>query len=203
MIESYNYWVRQYIFCVVLLWVQEYHSPSPDVDGSLRFTLEWSKGWRKPILLLLTPYARVHYLNITIKYRRFSHFISILASGTSGGALAALVAVNNINCDDALQFVIETANDRKFRRDLNSELKLLLHKIVPAEAVSNCNGRLYICVTKVWPNPKPYPTIISKFQSFDNLVNVVAASCFIPIYSNRKSLGENLWLLHNYWIYCI
>lgn len=41
-------------------------------------------------------------------------------------------------------------------------------------------------MTKVWPNPANSTTIVSQFKSADHLVDVVAASCFIPLYSATK-----------------
>lgn len=68
-------------------------------------------------------------------------------------------------------------------------LELLASKD-PDSILSLCNGRLHTIVTRVWPNPSLDPVIISKYDSVDHLLDSVAASCFIPLYSARRSTTE-------------
>jgi hypothetical protein len=111
-----------------------------------------------------------------------------ICSGTSGGALAATIAVNNISCDQALQYLIEASTDKVFRKDIHGGLKRLLRDILPTNVHEISNHRLIICVTKVWPQFN-HPVLISNFDSRENLIDVIAASCFIPVYSNPKMLA--------------
>ena len=57
---------------------------------------------------------------------------------------------------------------------------------LPSDIVSRCNGRLFITVTQMWPNPSLKPVILSHFDSKEHLVDAVAASCFIPLWSARR-----------------
>jgi hypothetical protein len=62
-------------------------------------------------------------------------------------------------------------------------MKRLLSALLPDDVFSRCNGRLHLTVTKLWPKPKMGATLMSQFHSKDHLLEVVAASCFIPLYS--------------------
>ena len=115
-----------------------------------------------------------------------------VVSGTSGGALAALIAASNMNVDDVMQKLIELSKSKTFKKDIHGQLKLFLQDALPSDSLVRCNKRLYICVTKIWPNPKNSPDIICDFQSEEYLLDVVTASCFIPLYSNSKMFAAKI-----------
>lgn len=103
--------------------------------------------------------------------------------GTSGGSLGALIACTDVSTKLALDTVIELSKNNNFKRDIDAGLKDALRSLLPDNILELCNGRLHVAVTKVWPELPFGPTIISNFTSTENLLNVIAASCFIPYYS--------------------
>ena len=46
-----------------------------------------------------------------------------ICSGTSGGALAALVATSDMNCDDASEQLIKISTDKSFKKDIHAGLR--------------------------------------------------------------------------------
>lgn len=73
-------------------------------------------------------------------------------------------------------------------------LILVCRSILPSDVVSRCNGRLYVTVTQVWPRPSLQPQIVSQFSSPEHLVQTVAASCFIPLWSAPRQLATKVTL---------
>ena len=115
-----------------------------------------------------------------------------IVAGTSGGALSALLAVSDVNIDDALQHLIDLSKDQHFKQNIHGRLRVFLKDLLPSNSVERCNKRLFVCVTKVWPNPSNLPDIICEYNSVDHLLDVVTASSFIPIYSNSKMLATTI-----------
>jgi hypothetical protein len=111
-----------------------------------------------------------------------------VVAGTSGGAIAALLAVNNVHPDEGLETIIRMSKDPDFKQNIDKGLKRILREVIPDNVLENSNGRLHVCVTKVWPNPSTKPLIQSQFASTEELLDNVAASCFLPLYSNRRTL---------------
>ena len=112
-----------------------------------------------------------------------------LCAGSSGGAIAATIAVCGISAKQALEVIVEVSQNPSFRSDLDFSIKRILSEsILTEEMLSKCNEYLYICLTRVWPNPSPNPVIISKYESISHLSNIISASCFIPLYSKSRSL---------------
>lgn len=106
-----------------------------------------------------------------------------IIGGTSGGSLAAAIACTDISPEVALDYLIEMSQSKAFRNNLHDEIKTSLRKFLPENSLEKCNGRLHVCVTKLWPKPRREVTIINQFDSVDKLLDVIAASCFIPLYS--------------------
>jgi hypothetical protein len=114
-------------------------------------------------------------------------------SGTSAGSLASLVAACDLNCTEAMQLLASLPADEVFLSDKNSGLRRTLVQMLPPDTVERCQGRLHVTLTKVWPNPMRSATVISHFKSKEHIVDVVAASCFIPLYSAQQlavTVGE-------------
>lgn len=123
-----------------------------------------------------------------------------ILSGTSSGALASLVAISDIPCDDAFKQVLKMSTDKEFRKNINGGIKKILRNILPDDILTRCNGRLYVCVTKVWPDPKRSPQVLHRFDSIDHLIDVIAASCFIPVYSDSNKLFTTIAASANLYI---
>jgi hypothetical protein len=71
--------------------------------------------------------------------------------------------------------------------------KMESNNIRPTETLlQRCNDRLHVTVTKLWPKPTLVPIIVSNFGSEDHLLEVIAASCFIPLYSSPMKMMTNI-----------
>ena len=102
-------------------------------------------------------------------------------AGTSGGSLGALVACADIEPELALEFIIKLSKSSHFFKDIDAGMKSELLPLLPSDALEKCNNRLDIVVTRLWPNPSfTKPLVTSSFQSKEELVDHIAASCFIP-----------------------
>jgi hypothetical protein len=84
---------------------------------------------------------------------------------------------------DSLEFLIDLSQNSLFKKNIHNGLKDALDSHFPSDIVAKCNGRLHVCVTKVWPDPVGKETIINNFKNRHDLFEVLAASCFIPFYS--------------------
>lgn len=124
-------------------------------------------------------------------------------AGTSGGAFAALVGFTDIDTRVALETMVELSLDKNVYRDVDKVLRKNVQKLLRSkyptakdenvflEMVNDESNRLNLCVTRVWPDPSIEPMIVSKFSSIDDLVDVTAASCFIPVWSKLSDIGVN------------
>ena len=79
--------------------------------------------------------------------------------------------------------------DRDIDIRLRSQLRTVLQEACPEDEESllarlNIKKNLNIIVTRVWPNPSRDPLTVNQFLSLVDLVDVVAASCFIPLWSH-------------------
>ena len=110
-------------------------------------------------------------------------------AGTSGGALGALTMVSGICPDDALEAMIKFGSKPELHGDIEANMRVLIHNLLTAngkenaKVLQNCNNRLIIVVTRVWPEPTLKPLLIKNFESLPFLIDVVGASCFIPFWS--------------------
>jgi hypothetical protein len=111
---------------------------------------------------------------------------SSIYAGTSAGSLASLVATCDLDCKEVMVTLTRLAKDPAFTFDKNLGLKGVLKNLLPPDALERCQGRLHVTLTKVWPSPGSDAVIISNFTSLEHLVDVVAASCFIPLYSAQQ-----------------
>lgn len=145
------------------------------MDKTLSFALSGC-GWLSPF-----------YIGAMEQLRKDGYLTDrSICAGTSGGSLGALIAVAGIDSKAALSMVVSQAQSKSFTSNIDKGLKESLRALLPHDAVEKCNGRLVVVVTRVWPDPEPL--LISNFDSMDHLLDVVCASCFIPLYSTPKQL---------------
>ncbi|KAJ1410576.1 acyl transferase/acyl hydrolase/lysophospholipase [Ochromonadaceae sp. CCMP2298] len=104
--------------------------------------------------------------------------------GTSGGSIGALIACADYPPDDALELIVSLSQDQLLWKDMHAGLKQHLRPMVTEELLQKCQQRLHITTTQVWPSPQLHVT--STFSSAEHLLDVVAASCFIPLYSAKQ-----------------
>ena len=123
-----------------------------------------------------------YYLGVikVMKTHRYLTQKSVCA-GTSGGSLGALVACADIEPEEALEFIIKLSKSKRFFKDIDAGMKEQLLPLLPPDVLDKCNNRLHVVVTRLWPNPSfTEPLIASNFTSKEDLVDHIAASCFIP-----------------------
>jgi len=116
---------------------------------------------------------------------------STSCAGTSGGALGAMAMMSGIKIEDALEAMIEFGNKPHLHSDIETNMREVMQRLLDGPdgkggplAIKQCNGRLIVVVTRLWPDTSMKPILISEFQSVPFLIDVVGASCFIPIWSS-------------------
>lgn len=110
-----------------------------------------------------------------------------IVAGTSGGSIAALIACCDVlSSEEILKISVNMGTNRNFMNNIDAGLKSTIRSLLPHDALQRCNGRLHIVTTKLWPAPTLTPTVISTFCDEEMLIDAVAASCFIPLYSARR-----------------
>jgi predicted acylesterase/phospholipase RssA len=108
---------------------------------------------------------------------------SSIVAGSSGGSIAALAAVSDVDMDDAMKSVIRMSKADGLYRDIDFHLKKSLEELVPHDIVSKANNKLHVVVTQVKPTFNSKPLYVNQFESKDHVIDCVAASCYIPLYS--------------------
>ena len=112
-------------------------------------------------------------------------------AGSSGGAIAALVGCSGVHPTLALQKLIDLSKNKEFWQDIDAGLRNEDFMVdFPDDIVDRCNGRLYVTATRVWPKPSAEVTMFSNYDSLNDILSCVAASCFIPFYCSQKLYVE-------------
>lgn len=125
-------------------------------------------------------------------------------AGTSGGALAAVAGFCDMDTRVVLEAMVKISQVDDVYLDIDTILKnkvlaLLSNHYNSHEGksgeeaflreVNDGKDRLSLCVSRVWPKPTIEPQLVSKFHSFQDLAEVTAASCFIPVWSKLGDIG--------------
>lgn len=111
--------------------------------------------------------------------------------GASAGSLVAALLATSTPLEHGLQFSTELAIKvrRYFLGALNPSFNLMQHlddglqRFLPQDAHKRANGKLYVSVSRF---PQCENSIVSQFASRDDLIQVLLASCYIPIYGGTK-----------------
>ncbi|KXJ20374.1 patatin-like phospholipase domain-containing protein 4 isoform X1 [Exaiptasia diaphana] len=117
---------------------------------------------------------------------RFLNSVTAFA-GASAGSLVAAMLATSAPIDKCSQYVIELTNEARknplgpFSRqfDLVGNLRRGMEEFLPSNCHRIASGRLYISVTSL-KTRKNY--IISEYDSKEELMKVLLASCYIPFY---------------------
>lgn len=107
-----------------------------------------------------------------------------ICGGTSGGSLAALAAILDIDTNIMQQHLIDMSKKSDLYRDIDGVLKTYLREKIPSNALEKVNRRLFVTVTKIQRGITC--EVVSEFNDIDHLIDTIAASCFIPAYSSRR-----------------
>ena len=136
----------------------------------------------------LTPF----HLGVA-KELQASGFVSAdtTVAGTSGGALGAMAMVSGIKVEDTLEALIDFGNRPHLHKNIEANMRMVMLDLLSSTdkgeaALKHCNGRLIVCVTRLWPETSIKPIQIQHYPSLPFLVDVVGASCFIPFWSAPK-----------------
>lgn len=110
-----------------------------------------------------------------------------ICSGISGGSIGALLACcsDSMSSAEAIDLAVAMAKSPTFKKDIDLGLKQNIVSFVPRDVLYQCKGRLRVVVTAVGPHARTH--VLSEFDSTEQLVDAVAASCFIPFYSARRA----------------
>jgi hypothetical protein len=85
-----------------------------------------------------------------------------------------------------MKIISQLATDKVFNKDKDKGIRQVIFDMLPnSDSYEQCNNKLHITVTQVAPTFIKRALIISEFQSNQDLAAAVAASCFIPLWSNR------------------
>ncbi|XP_073472462.1 patatin-like phospholipase domain-containing protein 4 isoform X1 [Aquarana catesbeiana] len=119
--------------------------------------------------------------------------VSIFAGASAGSLVAAVLLTAPHKIKESKDFIYQFSEDvRKQtfgaltpRYDFLKYLREGIETILPANAHDAAQNRLYISVTntKSWEN-----SLVSNFASREELVKVLLASCFVPVYAGSNAV---------------
>ena len=107
-------------------------------------------------------------------------------SKSTGGSIAAAICATGMGDEEVLDLLVKSARDKTFNADIDNGIKTMLRQTMPEDAYSRCSGRLHVTLTRVRPKFQTKPVIVSQFASNEELIESVAASCFIPLWSSMR-----------------
>ena len=109
----------------------------------------------------------------------------IVFAGASIGALVAALAGAGVKPEEIWKQIPPIAHE--FREpmgfihnltNIGQYCRYLLNTLLPEDAHTRCNGRVFLSVTKLFPTP--HNVIISEWHSREDLINCVLACGYIP-----------------------
>lgn len=112
-------------------------------------------------------------------------------AGASAGSLVATMLATSAPLNKCTDFVIDLTDEARGHPlgpfnpqfDLVGSLRKCLQLYLPSNSHKIASGRLYISVTSLKDRKN---AIISEFESTEELIQVLLASCYIPFYSGFK-----------------
>lgn len=178
---------------------------------------------RACVLQVLTPAAPVAYSFSGCSWLLIYHFGAATALaeadlhhakhgasflGTSSGALAAAALACDVDMAVLKQFYFELLRDSHTRvlgpmGRMSRYVRGGIDRMLPANAHKLATGRLFVATTKVstesgWP--QCHGVLISEFPTRDCLLDVLMASCYIPLYYETATvLGGSLHIDGGVW----
>ncbi|XP_022918776.1 1-acylglycerol-3-phosphate O-acyltransferase Pnpla3-like isoform X2 [Onthophagus taurus] len=131
----------------------------------------------------------IYHVGVAVCFRKYApHLLLEKISGASAGALAACSLLCDLPIGDLASDVLRVATEARSRSlgafhpkfDIQRILLDGLDKILPEDAHLRVNGRLHISLTRVHDGKN---IILSHFNSREELMQAINASCFIPLFS--------------------
>ncbi|GJQ86181.1 bmm [Trypoxylus dichotomus] len=131
----------------------------------------------------------IYHVGVAVCFRKYApHLLLNKISGASAGALAACGLLCDLPIGDFTSDVLRVATEARsrslgpFHPNFNIQKLLLegLEKFLPEDAHLIVNGKLHISLTRVYDGKN---VIVSQFNSKEELIAALSASCFIPFFS--------------------
>ncbi|KAF5830417.1 acyl transferase/acyl hydrolase/lysophospholipase [Dunaliella salina] len=130
------------------------------------------------------------------------HSDALKLAGSSAGSLAIVTYACGLDVDVATHAMLRFADDcRKHGtlRRVSSLLRSFLHELLPEDAHKRCEGLVHVGLTRVFPVWTP--ETVSKWNSKDDLVECLVASCHVPVYANGDFMTSfrGRWYMDGGW----
>ncbi|KAI4463341.1 calcium-independent phospholipase a2 ipla2 -related [Holotrichia oblita] len=131
----------------------------------------------------------IYHVGVAVCFRKYApHLLLNKISGASAGALAACGLLCDLPVGDFTSDVLRVATEARsrslgpFHPSFNVQKLLLegLERFLPDDAHLMVNGKLHISLTRVYDGKN---VIVSQFNSKEDLIAALNASCFIPFFS--------------------
>lgn len=103
-------------------------------------------------------------------------------SGTSGGSISAAVAALGYCPKECLELVISLSELSGFFSNKDAAIREMFNLKIKPEDVLHLNHRLHVTVTQLRPTASLL--IVNEFYDKEDLISCIAASCFVPLWSN-------------------
>lgn len=123
-------------------------------------------------------------------------------SGASSGSLHAAMLVCDTPLDKCISIGLQTASKLRTNihkipwQDLDNELRTGLDQILCEDAHKLASAKLYISVTSLTAPYTMKNRLVSHFESKSELIDALAHSCFIPLYSGFSFPKQgNEWII--------
>eukprot|EP00200_Dunaliella_tertiolecta_P011345 CAMPEP_0202370470 /NCGR_PEP_ID=MMETSP1127-20130417/2068_1 /ASSEMBLY_ACC=CAM_ASM_000462 /TAXON_ID=3047 /ORGANISM="Dunaliella tertiolecta, Strain CCMP1320" /LENGTH=371 /DNA_ID=CAMNT_0048966427 /DNA_START=96 /DNA_END=1211 /DNA_ORIENTATION=- len=113
------------------------------------------------------------------------HAGALKMAGSSAGSLAIVTYACGLDVEVATQAMLSFAEDCRrhgTHKRITSLLWDFLHEHLPEDAHERCEGLVHVGLTRVFPVWKP--EVVAQWESKDDLVASLVASCHIPVYAN-------------------
>jgi predicted patatin/cPLA2 family phospholipase len=111
-------------------------------------------------------------------------------SGASAGSISSILAVCNVNIDDAIEEAMRLADQAEIFRRRGGLLGIWgglierwLNFLLPENCHLLCSGRVFISLTKI---PSLRRIVVSKFTSKNDLIQACLCSVHIPYFLDGK-----------------
>uniref|UniRef100_A0A6M2DS36 triacylglycerol lipase n=1 Tax=Xenopsylla cheopis TaxID=163159 RepID=A0A6M2DS36_XENCH len=131
----------------------------------------------------------IYHVGVAVCFRKYApHLLLDKISGASAGAIAACCLLCDMPLGEMTSDVLRVVNEARSRSlgplspSFNIQNVLLegLEKFLPEDAHLRVSGKLHVSLTRVYDGKN---VIVSQFNSREDLLQALLASCFIPIFS--------------------
>ncbi|KAK7874450.1 hypothetical protein R5R35_001542 [Gryllus longicercus] len=131
----------------------------------------------------------IYHVGVAVCFKKYApHLLLNKISGASAGAIAACALLCDLPIGEQVSDVLKVVQQARsktlgpFSPSFNVQNILLeqLEKVLPDNAHLLVNGKLHISLTRVYDGKN---VIVSHFNSKEDLLQALLASCFVPVFS--------------------